>query len=150
VANCAKLVLPELRQAGIKLVTRGMSALPQVICNEVQIQQVMLNVIKNAKEAIILSGSPRREITITASAATRPGYVEISIADSGPGVPPELRPLLFQPLQSSKPEGLGLGLSLCGTIIRSHGGEFWLDETAANGARFVFTLPCRTSETPDS
>lgn len=143
--RCRQLVMPELRQARISLMVEGLASLPPVICNEVQIQQVLLNVIKNAKEAMISAGSPIPQIRITGSVSARPGYAEISVEDTGPGVSPELRPLLFQPLQSSKPEGLGLGLSLCTTIIRSHGGEFWLDDTARSGARFVFTLPCVTS-----
>lgn len=145
VNRCRQLVLPELRQAHISLMVERLSPLPPVICNEVQIQQVLLNVIKNAKEVIISGECQKREIRIKGSADARPGYVEISIEDTGPGVSPVLRPLLFQPLQSSKPEGLGLGLSLCTTIIRSHGGEFWLDETTRFGARFVFTLPCVSS-----
>lgn len=142
ISRCRQLVQAELRQARIALSIHDMSTLPPVICNEVQVQQVLLNVIKNAKEAIIASADQNRRITIKGSATARPGFVEISIEDTGPGVSPELKPLLFQPLQSSKPEGLGLGLSLCSTIIRGHGGEFWLDESFANGARFVFTLPC--------
>lgn len=142
--RCGQLILPELRQARITLNIANLSSLPPVVCNEVQIQQVLLNVIRNAKEAIISGASTRREISIRGSASARPGFVEISIEDSGPGVSPELRPLLFQPLQSSKPEGLGLGLSLCSTIIRSHGGEFWLDDSKREGARFVFSLPRAT------
>lgn len=145
VYRCRQLVHAELRQARISLVSADMSSLPPVICNEVQIQQVLLNVIKNAKEAIMTEGSQRREIRISGSATSRPGFVEISVEDTGPGVTQELKPQLFQPLHSSKPEGLGLGLSLCSTIIRGHGGEFWLDETFTNGARFVFTLPCLAS-----
>ena len=144
IGRCGQLVMPELRQARISLFIEDLSGLPPVICNEVQIQQVLLNVIRNAREAIVASGSQRREIRIRSSAMTQPGFVEISIEDTGPGVSPELRPLLFQPLQSSKPDGLGLGLSLCSTIIRSHGGEFKLDESASGGARFVFTLVCES------
>lgn len=143
VARCGELVDPELRKAHITLVIGGMSGLPPVICNEVQIQQVLLNVIRNAREAISIAGLLGGTITITASALARPGFVEISVQDTGPGVSEELRPHLFQPLQSSKPEGLGLGLSLCSTIIRGHGGEFRLDEGPHEGACFVFTLPCQ-------
>ncbi|MFN4141758.1 ATP-binding protein [Aestuariivirga sp.] len=146
IANCTALVQPELQRARITLVTSGAGALPPVLCNEVQIQQVLLNVIKNAREAIVAHGSAKRVIEVTASRSTRPGFVEVSIADTGPGVPPELKSLLFLPLQSTKPEGLGLGLSLCSTIIRSHGGDFWLDGSALVGARFVFTLPCPEPE----
>lgn len=143
VTRCRELVVPELRKAGISLVTDDMDGLPPVHCNEVQIQQVLLNVIRNAREAIASADMTSGSITISGSATARPGFVEISIRDTGPGVSEELRPHLFHPLQSSKPEGLGLGLSLCGTIIRAHGGEFRLDETPRAGACFVFTLPSR-------
>jgi two-component system sensor kinase FixL len=140
-SRCAELVRPELRRAGITLIIKNMSSLPAVVCNEVQIQQVVLNVIKNAREAIIAGDSASRRIVIEGSAGNRPGFVELAISDTGPGISPDIKPLIFHPLQSSKPEGLGLGLSLCSTIIRSHGGEFWFDQDAASGARFLFTLP---------
>lgn len=143
VARCAELVGPELRKADIVFVVGDLTGLPPVVCNEVQIQQVLLNVIRNAREAISAARLPGGVITISGSAVARPGFVEISVLDTGPGVSEELRPHLFQPLQSSKPEGLGLGLSLCSTIIRGHGGEFRLDEGTRQGARFVFTLPCQ-------
>lgn len=146
VARCRELVGPELRKAGISLEIAGLAALPPVICNEVQIQQVFLNVIRNSREAINAAGMRDGRITISGSAETRPGFVEVAIQDTGPGVPPELRPKLFLPLQSAKPEGLGLGLSLCSTIVRSHGGEFRLDHGSRSGACFVFTLPCRSVE----
>ena len=142
ISSCAELVVPELRRAGIALEKADMSKLPPVVCNKVQIQQVVMNIVRNAKEAIVLGNPRQRAISIKASASVRPGFLEVAIADSGPGVAPEMKRLLFQPLHSSKPEGLGLGLSLCNTIIRSHGGEFWLDDRVTSGARFVFTLPC--------
>ena len=150
VDRCRQLILPELRQARISLTIEDMSSIPPVVCNEVQIQQVLLNVVKNAKEAILSGASPERQITIKGSVSARPGFVEISVEDTGPGVSSEVRPLLFHPLLSSKPDGLGLGLSLCSTIIRSHGGEFRLDDTKRDGARFIFTLPCAASQESDA
>jgi two-component system sensor kinase FixL len=145
VARCRELVSPELKKAGIRLDIEDMTYLRPVICNEVQIQQVLLNVIRNAREAISSAGLKNGIITIRGSDSARPGFVEVSIRDSGPGVSDELRPHLFHPLQSSKPEGLGLGLSLCSTIIRAHGGEFHLIDGTHGGACFVFTLPCGRS-----
>lgn len=146
VARCRDLVGPELRKAGISLEIAGLTGLPPVICNEVQIQQVFLNVIRNAREAINAAGMANGLITISGLAETRPGFVEVAIQDNGPGVPPDLRSKLFLPLQSAKPEGLGLGLSLCSTIVRGHGGDFRLDQGSRSGACFVFTLPCRPIE----
>ena len=131
----------ELRKAGIALRLSGPIPHCTVSCNEVQIQQVILNLIRNAKDAIVASHAGRGEIAIRVSLANRPGFAEISVSDTGPGVAPELQPLLFQPLKSEKPEGLGLGLSLCSSIVRGHGGELWLDRSSADGASFAFTLP---------
>ncbi|MEJ1938493.1 histidine kinase dimerization/phospho-acceptor domain-containing protein, partial [Nostoc sp. NIES-2111] len=86
VTRCRELVVPELRKAGISLVTDDMDGLPPVHCNEVQIQQVLLNVIRNAREAIASADMTSGSITISGSATARPGFVEISIRDTGPGV----------------------------------------------------------------
>lgn len=148
--RCRQLIMPELRREGISLVMEEFRPLPAVVCNETQIQQVLLSICKNAKEAITINDCIRREIRVSGSLSTRPGFVEIAIEDTGPGVSPEVRPRLFHPLQSSKPDGLGLGLSLSSTIIRSHGGELWLDDTSSKGARFVFTLPLVADDTLQS
>ncbi len=141
VGSSLALMEPELRKAGIEL--RLLSPLPHqmAICNEVQIQQVILNLLRNAKDAIAMSGAYHGEIVVRVSVVSRPGFAEISVSDTGPGVSPDLQPLLFHPLKSEKPDGLGLGLSLCSSIIRSHGGELWLDGSSPKGATFVFTLP---------
>ena len=142
VQKCRELAQPELKKAGISLIVQDLSKLPLVTCNDIQIQQVVLNVLRNAREEIVASGTDDRSIWLTGSASSRPGFVEISIEDSGPGVAPDLKPHLFHPLQSTKPDGLGLGLSLCSTIIRGHGGDFILGESSrGGGACFVFTLP---------
>jgi signal transduction histidine kinase len=144
--SCTTLVEPEFSGAGIAIVLNRPAELPLVFCNDVQMQQVVFNLLRNSKEALIDAGPalPRREILISVSAEHRPGFVEITIADSGPGVPRSLRSSLFMPWITSKPGGLGLGLSLCETIIRSHGGEIWLDASGREGARFAFTVPVAT------
>jgi two-component system sensor kinase FixL len=106
-----------------------------------QIQQVVLNLVRNAKEAILDGRSKARRIELSVSLESRPGHVEIAVTDSGPGISPEVKAMLFKPLKSSKDNGLGLGLSLSNTIVTSHGGDIWYDEAASGGARFAFTLP---------
>jgi two-component system, LuxR family, sensor kinase FixL len=140
------LMEPELRKAGIDLNIHGPLPNCTVRCNEVQIQQVILNLLRNAKDAMTMAGKRRGKIVVSISLVNRPGFAEVSVSDQGPGVPPELQPILFQPLKSAKPDGLGLGLSLCSSIVRSHGGELWLAGSSPDGATFVFTLPVLQSE----
>lgn len=144
VATCFELVEPELRNSGVNWQVRIPGKLPFVRGNAVQIQQVILNLIRNAKESIN-EGKPRiKKIEFQASANTRPGYIEFTISDTGPGLPAEIKTMLFKPLRSSKPLGLGLGLSLCNTIVTAHGGEIWLMESTPSQTKFAFTLPCST------
>ncbi len=140
------LMEPELRKSGISVATHRPLPRCTVLCSEIQIQQVILNLLRNAKDAIAASGARTGRILIGVSLLNRPGFAEISVSDTGPGVPHDLQPILFQPLQSTKPDGLGLGLSLCSSIVRSHGGELWLDKSTADGATFAFTLPVIEAE----
>jgi signal transduction histidine kinase len=133
------MVRPELQKAGITLRIQAPRSKLSVLGNEPQLQQVILNLLRNAKEAISEAASSERIIEVVVLEMTRPGHVEVAISDSGSGVSEDIRPLLFQPLTSSKPHALGLGLSLCNTIIRNHGGEIWHDPVGAT--RFAFTLP---------
>jgi two-component system, LuxR family, sensor kinase FixL len=142
------LMEPELQKTGIEVRLPGPLPHAMVLCNEIQIQQVILNLLRNAKDAIVVNGVKAGEIVIRVSLASRSGFAEISVSDSGPGVLPELQPMLFQPLRSNKPDGLGLGLSLCSSIVRSHGGELWLDRSSLGGATFAFTLPLIASAEP--
>jgi two-component system sensor kinase FixL len=112
--------------------------LPSVLIDKVQIQQVLLNLIRNAIEA--MRDSDRRELTIR---AMRSGckWVEISVADTGPGLPPIVRDKLFQPFITTKPSGMGVGLSICHDIVEGHGGHMWLCDHPGGGADFRLTLP---------
>jgi two-component system sensor kinase FixL len=87
--------------------------------------------------------SRRRELTIK-TMLSADGLVEISVADSGPGLPEQVRAKLFQPFITTKASGLGVGLSICRGIIEAHGGRMWLTEASAGGADFHFTLPVVT------
>jgi signal transduction histidine kinase len=135
------LVRRELHKASIGLTIEMPASQLLVLGNEPQLQQVILNLFRNAKEAIAETASQKHVIQIVVSQITRPGHVELAISDSGPGVPENIRPLLFQPLTSSKPHSLGLGLALCNSIIHNHGGEIWHDPGIVGVTRFAFTLP---------
>ena len=111
--------------------------LTPVVIDKVQIQQVLINLMRNAAEA--MRHSPRREIVVSAQAVE--GMVELAVADTGPGLPQEVVDRLFQPFVSTKPDGMGVGLSICRAIVEAHGGRIWADGNPAGGTVFRFTLP---------
>jgi two-component system sensor kinase FixL len=104
----------------------------------IQIQQVLINLIRNAIQA--LQNSPRREVTISAR-AVEDDLVEVSVADTGDGIDESIRDALFSPFHSTKVEGMGIGLSISRTIVEAHHGRIWADDGADGGAVFRFTLP---------
>ena len=111
---------------------------PDAFMDKIQIQQVLLNLLRNAVEA--MAPGPRRELTIATGPSTD-GMVEVAVADTGPGVLQAIRERLFQPFVTSKESGMGVGLSICRSIIDAHGGELWADDNPSGGTVFRFTLP---------
>ncbi len=109
---------------------------PPVAGDRVQLQQVVLNLVTNALEA--MAGGPERRLSI--STATEDGSVTVVIADTGPGLDPEIADKVFQPLATTKHAGMGLGLSICRSIVEAHGGRIEARPTDW-GAAFAFTLP---------
>ena len=106
--------------------------------DRVQIQQVVFNLVRNAMEA--MAGSPRQVLTI-ATACTTEGMIEVSVADTGSGLPPAVRAKLFAPFVTTKESGLGVGLSICRVIIEAHGGELQANDNPGGGTIFSFTVP---------
>jgi signal transduction histidine kinase len=140
VDQCQKLIESELKTAGIHLtVTKIKGELP-VIANRTQIQQVLLNLLRNSMDAVIASGRPDRRISISAACSAQPGFAELAVSDNGVGIPENLQPLIFMPFNSSKPGGLGLGLPLCKNIVTAHGGKIWLKQSDPGRTEFRFTL----------
>ncbi|HML08976.1 MAG TPA: PAS domain S-box protein [Xanthobacteraceae bacterium] len=113
-----------------------------VLADKVQIQQVLLNLMRNAIEA--MEESERRELVVSTSA--RGGMIEISVADTGTGIAPEISPQLFQPFVTTKGQGMGIGLSISRTIIEAHGGSIAPRPNPGGGTVFSFTLPAVTGE----
>ena len=113
-----------------------------VLVDKVQIQQVLLNLIRNAIEA--MEQSPRRELLI----ASRPDgdLLEVFVADTGPGIAPEIADQLFQPFITTKRYGMGVGLSISRSIVESHGGQIVVEPNPGGGTVFRFTMPGVTSE----
>jgi len=110
---------------------------PQVEIDKIQVQQVLFNLLRNAIEA--MQDQPRRELTIAASPAGGE-MVEISVADTGPGLPLGVRASLFQPFVTTKPNGMGVGLSVCRSIVEVHHGRLWADDNPGGGTVFRFTV----------
>ena len=109
----------------------------KVLVDRIQIQQVILNLVRNALEA--MDDSPVRRVQIS-SRREKGGSIRVTIADSGPGLDPALGDQMFQPFNSIKSQGMGLGLSICHTIIRGHAGRIWADASDFGGTAFHFTL----------
>jgi len=132
------LALVDAGQRAASVAIKLEPGLPSALIDKVQIQQVLLNLIRNATEA--MADSPRREIVISAAPADG-DMIEIQVADSGPGLAPEVRERLFQPFTTTKAHGMGVGLSICRSIIEGHGGRLWAADNPGGGALFCFTLP---------
>ena len=112
-----------------------------VIADRVQIQQVLINLMRNAMEA--MRESPRKELVVR----TRPTADErmlVEVEDTGPGIAEDIAPQLFRPFVTTKPSGMGIGLSISRRIIQSHGGDLTVATNAVGGATFSFTLPLMT------
>lgn len=109
----------------------------KILVDRIQVQQVILNLVRNALEA--MADSEVRRLRIR-SARRQSGFVEVSIEDSGPGLPDNVAKRLFEPFVSTKSEGMGLGLSICHTIINGHNGRIWADTSTLGGTAFHFTL----------
>jgi signal transduction histidine kinase len=130
----------EALKAGVAVQMRLAEGLPLVQGDRVQLQQVLLNLILNAVEAMSSVDGARRELSISTE---RRGAEEVLVAvrDSGPGIDPEHRERVFDSFYTTKPSGMGLGLSICRSIVDAHRGRLWADANEPRGAVFQFTLP---------
>jgi two-component system sensor kinase FixL len=112
--------------------------LPPVLVDKIQIHQVIINLIRNGVDA--LEAVERREIVISTRRGA-PGTIEIAVADTGPGLAREVAQRLFQPFVTTKPGGLGIGLSICRSIVDGHGGRLWASDNPGGGTIFHVRLP---------
>ena len=133
------LSLAAAREAAVRLETNLGATLPLVLIDPIQLQQVFLNLIQNAIEAIAHHSTTVREVNVIT--ATRANAVEVSIEDTGPGVPPTIQSQLFIPFFTTKTEGMGMGLAICHSIVAAHNGSLRYEDRNSGGARFVVSLP---------
>jgi two-component system sensor kinase FixL len=140
VSEVVRLVQPDARHSSVEIVLGLADGLAPVLADNIQIQQVLVNLVRNAIEAISAAVSPVREVRIT----TRPGrdaMIEIAVEDSGPGFDATTAARLFEPFFTTKAEGMGIGLSISRSIVAAHGGRIHAEPRAGGGARFVLALP---------
>jgi signal transduction histidine kinase len=121
------------------------SDLPSLDGDRVQLQQVLLNLVVNAVEAMSSEGNGVRALLITTS-ANASGRLHVAIADSGPGLAPNVAERLFDAFYTTKSSGMGMGLAICRSIIEAHGGRIWASPNSPRGTVFEFEVPARASE----
>lgn len=138
------LVRLKATEADTQLEIDVAEGLPSIHADRVQLQQVVLNLVGNAIEAVAAGGGSDRRIQIRARASGNGKELEVAVVDNGPGIGPEIADRLFEPLTTSKHGGLGLGLSICASIIESHGGKIWLHARTPGATEFRFSLPFAT------
>lgn len=137
IEDAARLALTGARERGVRALFNLDPRATSVLVDRVQIQQVLVNLMRNAVEA--MAQAHVRDLSVETS--IRPdGFVEVTVQDTGPGIAPEIRPRLFEAFVSSKKEGMGLGLSICRTIVEAHGGRIWAEYPEPGGTQFHFTL----------
>jgi signal transduction histidine kinase len=133
------LTRSEMERHRIALQTELGNGLPRIWGDRVQLQQVILNLVMNAIEAMSEISEGSRELLISTS-IDAPGGVIVAVRDSGPGLKPDSLARLFDPFYTTKPAGMGMGLSICRSITEAHGGRLWAAPNTPQGAVFHFTL----------
>jgi signal transduction histidine kinase len=130
----------EALKTGVTVARQLADDSPPIRCDRVQLQQVMLNLIVNAIQSMTGVDDGNRELHIS-TARIEPEGVCVAVRDTGPGLRPESLPRLFEPFYTTKPDGMGMGLSICRSIIEAHGGRLCATRCEPRGALFQFTIP---------
>jgi two-component system sensor kinase FixL len=143
IEEASALALVGVREAGVHVSFAFDPRASFVLVDKIQIQQVMLNLMRNAIEA--MQETTVRELTI-ATAECAEGMIEVRVIDTGPGIAPEIASQLFQPFVTTKPQGMGVGLSISRTIVEAHGGRLWAEPNRGGGVVFSMTLRALSGE----
>jgi PAS domain S-box-containing protein len=140
IREVAALAQSELHRHGVALETQLFDEAPPLRADRIQLQQVILNLIVNAIEAMSGAGAGPRELSIRSGTDGSP-HVLVAVRDSGPGLEPKSVDRVFDAFYTTKPQGLGMGLAICRSIIEAHGGRLWATANDGRGATFQFVLP---------
>ena len=142
------LVNLQARKLGVRVENRVAPGLPPVSCDRTMVEQVLLNLARNAMQAMDEAGVAQPSLLLQARAMVGADgssrWLEFSVADVGPGIPDDVKAQLFTPFFTTKAEGMGLGLSLCRTVVEQHGGALAFEPNRPRGTIFRFTLPAHT------
>jgi two-component system, LuxR family, sensor kinase FixL len=140
VLEVLRLVRSDLVNQNFTACTELAPGLPHVRGDSVQLQQVLLNLVMNACEAMVGAATDARQLTIRTD-RSEDGCVRVSVVDCGPGIAPEKLEQIFESFYTTKAQGMGLGLAVCRSIITAHNGKLWAANNPGRGAAFHFTLP---------
>lgn len=146
VREACALALVGARSDGIAVDMDLDESLPPVLIDRVQIQQVLVNLVRNSVDAMM--DQDDRAIGVS-TYRNGDNTTEVSIADNGPGIAPHIAERLFEPFNTSKPDGMGIGLAVCRSIVEDHGGRIWSTRAGGGGAEFRFTVPSRAEMSED-
>lgn len=140
------LIAAEAEAKQVRIDLEVAADLSHLHADRVQLQQVLLNLVRNAIEALAGTGRTDGVVRVSAESRQGPARIEFAVADNGPGIEPVLANRLFMGVVTSKEEGLGLGLSISASIVEAHGGRIWLHSGEAGGTEFRFELPLETAK----
>ncbi|MCL4800828.1 MAG: PAS domain-containing protein [Burkholderiales bacterium] len=138
VRSACEILGPQARRANVRQLFSLDERLAAVRCSAIQIEHVIVNLARNAIEAIVGAGLKAGEVVIT-TRRTPEGMAQVSVTDDGPGIAPELAEKVFDPFYTTKDDGVGMGLAICRTLVEAHGGRIWAE--SGRGGKLYFTLP---------
>ncbi len=133
------LLEPDVRKRGMRIVTELANNLPCVCADPLMIEQIVVNLVRNAMDA--MADNPRHQKTVTVRTAILNGQIHVRIADQGPGIDSQTGKQLFEPFYTTKPEGMGMGLNICRTIAELHRGRLSFEACEGGGTTFILSLP---------
>ncbi|MCG8508081.1 MAG: ATP-binding protein, partial [Rhodospirillales bacterium] len=139
IRNAAEFMHNEFIENDIVLDFQLCEGLPRIPVDAIQIQQVVMNLSRNAIEAMRSDNQIPKKLTI--GTAAEGSGIEVTVSDTGPGLSPDVEAELFEPFVTDKPEGMGIGLSICRSLVQAHGGRLYAESVPGQGTVFRFTIP---------
>jgi len=146
VDDAVGFIEPLAQKRGVRIAREVPGWRPPLMADQVMIEQVLLNLMRNAIEAMNDLPAERRQLTVRISQTSE--HLEVRVIDCGTGMADDVRERLFTPFFSTKPDGMGMGLNICRSIIEFHKGNLWVEANPAGGCIFIFTLPYSTTDEP--